>query len=194
MKTLLFILISYVFSSIPWGYIIAKNKGVDITKVGSGNIGGTNIYRTFGLRLGILVGILDLLKGFLSVTLAQAFFRSDFVVGLSIISSISGHIFPVFLKFKGGKGAATTGGILLAILPIYQFLILLVVWILLLKIIKIMSLTNLILVTLLPVYFFFQKKDITIIFATFVIAILIYYAHRKNLSRLTKGTELKLKI
>ena len=104
----LLIIFGYLLGSIPFGYLISKTKGIDIRKVGSGAIGGTNVTRALGLKYGLLVAILDLLKGAIPVYLAIKFLVSDWQIVTVAISPVLGHIFPVWLGFKGGKGVATT--------------------------------------------------------------------------------------
>ncbi|AEA33945.1 glycerol-3-phosphate 1-O-acyltransferase PlsY [Hippea maritima] len=109
---------SFLIGSIPFGWLIAKSKGIDVKKKGSGNIGATNVYRVVGKKEGALTLILDLLKGFLAVVLFSLIYKHDaYVPYVSSISVVLGHDFSIFLKFKGGKGVATTYGAGLIIYP-----------------------------------------------------------------------------
>src|SRR4030042_4805848 len=110
------IIFGYLLGSIPSGYLVSKAKGMDIRKIGSGNIGGTNVIRALGFKWGLLVAILDILKGVIPVYLAMRFFFFDWQIALVALTPVLGHIFPVWLKFKGGKGVATTIAILFLLL------------------------------------------------------------------------------
>jgi glycerol-3-phosphate acyltransferase PlsY len=105
-------IVAYLIGSIPFGLLVARARGINIREVGSGNIGATNITRNLGWKLGALVGILDFLKSFVPVLLARLMFDQNDLVLLVSIMPVLGHIFPVWLKFKGGKGVATIFGLL----------------------------------------------------------------------------------
>ncbi|MHB9128674.1 MAG: glycerol-3-phosphate acyltransferase, partial [Candidatus Humimicrobiaceae bacterium] len=113
---ILLVVLAYAFGSFPTAFIVFKaNKGKDIRDMGSGNVGGTNVLRSAGPGLGILTIVVDILKGFIPVLIVYLFFPSSYI--LYIITSVSvliGHVFPVFLKFKGGKGVSTVGGMIIA--------------------------------------------------------------------------------
>jgi glycerol-3-phosphate acyltransferase PlsY len=188
---LAFILLSYVLGSIPFGYLIGKIKKVDVRKMGSGNIGATNVNRVLGFKIAIIVGLCDFLKGLAPVLLALTFFTNPFSITLIALATICGHIFSIFLKFKGGKGVATYGGAILAILGIKIFIILAIIWLTFLYISKLMSLTNLVFSLLIPFLFYIFGSTIYFIFSL-ITALLLWYTHRENIDRLTKGTEHKL--
>ena len=118
---IIFVIFSYLLGSIPNAFFIYKiYKGGDIRQYGSGNVGGTNVLRTAGIKPGILTIILDVIKGAIPVILIYLFFPSSYILYIiSTVAVLLGHVFPVFLNFKGGKGVATSGGLLLAtcILP-----------------------------------------------------------------------------
>src|ERR1700758_4013038 len=118
---LLIFMLSYVIGSIPSGYLVARSKGVDIRQHGSSNIGAANVARVIGKKWGYLVGVCDFLKGFLAVELGltAARFLSSSVLGgvIAAIACILGHNYTIWLGFKGGKGIATSGGAVLALLP-----------------------------------------------------------------------------
>ena len=124
---------AYLIGSIPSGYLLGRAKGVDLRKEGSGNIGATNALRVLG-KWGYVVFAADIFKGWLSVTLAYLLgyrYAPDQAVLLAIIGAlfaVVGHNFPVWLRFKGGKGIATTAGIMLALFPPLVFLMALVIW------------------------------------------------------------------
>jgi len=190
---LLLIIFGYLFGSIPFGYLISKLNGVDIRKVGSGNIGGTNVIRALGKKWGLLTGILDVLKGVIPVFLAVKFLPFDWQIALVAIFPVLGHIFPIWLNFKGGKGVATAAGVLFVLLGWQNSLILILVWLLILAILQIMSLTNLLLVASLPLIFWFTSFPLAYFILSLALFVLISWAHRENIRRLKKGEESKFK-
>ncbi len=188
------IIFGYLLGSIPWGYLISKAKRIDIRKVGSGNIGGTNVLRILGLKWAALVSILDVIKGVISAYLAINFLVSDWQIALVAISPILGHIFPAWLKFKGGKGVATTFGVLFLLLGWKFFLILLLIWLLVLAIFKIMSFTNLLMASFFPLILWLSSFSLAYYIFGIILAILIWWTHRENLQRIKEGRESKFKL
>ncbi|MFA5232236.1 MAG: glycerol-3-phosphate 1-O-acyltransferase PlsY [Candidatus Paceibacterota bacterium] len=184
-----FIIAGYLSGSIPFGYLIAKLKKIDIRKKGSGNIGGTNVGRTLGLKYGVLVGILDILKAIIPIYIASRYLTQDWQMTLVSISPVLGHIFPIWLKFKGGKGVATVAATIFMILGLKYSIIFLASWALTLFVLKIMSLTNLIVVLFLPVLFWFKTGSVAYFVLAFVYILLIWWAHRENIKRLRQGIE-----
>ncbi len=187
-----FIIIGYLSGSIPFGYIISKFKNIDIRKQGSGNIGGTNVGRALGFKYGLLVGILDVLKAIIPIYIASQYLIVDWQMALVSISPAIGHIFPVWLNFKGGKGVATTFATIFMVLGWKYSLIFLAFWILLLLTSKIMSLTNLLIILTLPLLFWLRTNSIAYVFLGFTYIILIWWTHRENIKRLRQGTESKI--
>jgi glycerol-3-phosphate acyltransferase PlsY len=190
----LLIIFGYLLGSIPWGLLISKVKGIDIRKVGSGNIGGTNVVRGLGLKWGLLVGVLDVLKGVIPIFLATRFLSVDWQITSVAIAPVLGHIFPIWLKFKGGKGMATTTGVLFLLLGWQKLLILLLIWLLILAIFQVMSFTNLLLVSFLPLAFWLSYFSLAYLILGLALFILIWYAHRENIQRLKEGKEPKFKL
>lgn len=182
-------LAAYLFGSIPFGLLVARARGINIRQVGSGNIGATNIARNLGWKLGALVGVLDFIKSFLPVLLARQLFTQNSLVLLVSIMPVLGHIFPVWLKFKGGKGVATIFGILGAYFSLPYFLAFLVVWFFTVKTVKLMSLVNLGVALLLPVAFWMKYHTIWFILFGVVLCGIIWITHRTNLVRLLRGEE-----
>lgn len=189
-ETFLCLFSSYFIGAIPFGYIIAKLQGIDIQKQGSGNIGATNVFRTLGPTLGIIVFILDALKGSLAVIIATAFSLNPFWIILCATLAILGHMFPIFLGFKGGKGAATGVGVLLVLdWRIFGICFILVATIILLtRYVSLASITVPIIATIL-MYTFDKPLPYTI--ATAIMALVIIIKHRSNIKRLIKGEERK---
>ena len=182
---------SYLLGSIPFGLLLAKifiKK--DIRTVGSGNIGATNVLRTGNKFLAIATLFLDLLKGYISVYITMFYFES--LTSLSALICFIGHIFPIWLKFKGGKGVATYLGVILA-LSYKLFLIFFISWISISLLFRFASLSSMIstLIVFLYAYFFEINNNIQILFIFFVI---ILFTHKENILRLKNSKENKIKL
>lgn len=191
--------ISYLIGSIPTSYIIAKLlKGIDIRDCGSGNIGATNLIRTVGRVPGITALILDIAKGVLAVTLIAYLFYSPsmfineplFKVILGLCA-VSGHIWTIFLKFKGGKGVATAIGVFAGLAPIVTLSGLLI-WLILALIFKYVSLSSIAMAISLPVLMVIFARPIEYIILSVILCIFITYKHKSNIARLIDGTEYKI--
>lgn len=183
---------AYLVGSIPFGLLVASAKGVDIREVGSGNIGATNITRNLGWKLGALVGVLDFTKSFVPIMLARLFFAHSGQVLLISIMPVLGHIFPIWLKFKGGKGVATIFGILGAYFGLPYLLAFLVVWFFTVRAVKLMSLVNLVVALLLPVAFWLKYNAVWFIVFGLLLGAIIWITHRSNIGRLLRGEENKI--
>jgi len=183
---------AYLIGSIPFGYLIAKAQGINIRELGSGNIGATNITRSLGWKSGVLVGVLDFVKSFLPVVFAKSLFDQNALVLLVSIMPVLGHIFPVWLKFKGGKGVATIFGIMGAFFGLPYFLAFLVMWILAIIVIKLMSAVNLGVALLLPLAFWAKYQAAWFIVFGVILCMIIWITHRTNIVRLLKGEENKI--
>jgi len=189
MKILLVILVSYILGSIPFGYIIAKIKGVDITKLGSGNIGATNVGRYLGKPYFFIVLFLDAIKGFIPTILFKLLFGLEYGI-LAGLFSVIGHSYSIFMKFKGGKGVATGLGVSIALIPI-ETIIGFGVWFLVLMIFKIMALASIISAVSVFIVVLFLEKSSLIKIVCGIIAVLIVLRHKSNIERIIKGTEPK---
>ena len=180
---------SYFLGSIPFGFILTKIfLKQDIRETGSGNIGATNVLRTGNKFLAILTLVLDFLKGYMTIIITLKYFND--LILLSALICLLGHIFSIWLKFKGGKGVATYLGILLA-LSVNYFLIFIIVWVSVLLIFKYSSLSS-ILATFgifIYEYFFLENNILSFLFISFII---ILYAHRSNILKLINKTETKV--
>ncbi len=197
MDFILFIIISYLFGSIPNGLILSKIfLKKDPRNIGSGNIGATNVARTGGYVLGIITLILDVLKGGLPVYFAikmNIHYQLPFFAGFF---AFLGHLFPVYLKFQGGKGVATAIGVFAVLTPIaiiidaFIFFLIFYVW-------RYVSLASIISAIFLPgilkllIIFKIYQYDLTIIYLATIISILIIFKHKNNIQRLLKKEELK---
>jgi len=203
------IIICYLIGSIPFGYIFGKVlKGIDIRRYGSGNIGATNVLRNLGKLTGAVVLFLDALKGLICVSLVAHFFlkmdiafREDIYLYLLGLAAVVGHNWTIFLGFRGGKGVATTLGVLLGIglyIPEFKIvlLILIAIWFLITLFTKIVSLASLIAAVSLPVtsliYYLLDKLTIYAVYFSLVACLLIITRHRSNIIDLLEKKERKL--
>ena len=183
-------LVSYLFGSIPFGYLFTKILlKKDIRNVGSGNIGATNVLRTGNKLLGYLTLVLDIAKAVVPVIFIK--FNYPDLVYISALCAFLGHLFPIWLKFKGGKGVATLVGILLSI-NIYYAIVFGTVWILTFVISKYSSLSSLFASISIPIYLLIIDKGNIIFFI--IMFVLIFYTHRENIKRLINKEETKSKI
>jgi glycerol-3-phosphate acyltransferase PlsY len=191
MKSAVIILIAYIIGSIPFGIIISRARGVDLRKVGSGNIGATNVLRAVGKKEAILTLLGDILKGTVGVLLAKALSQSETVVVLSAIAAVLGHDFSIFLRFKGGKGVATSIGVLIGYAPVVA-LVTVNVWILVVFFYRYSSLGALVSFTFVPVFMLLARKGYEGMLLSVVLTALIYFKHRQNIKRLLEGREPKI--
>ena len=191
MEVFTIIIISYLMGSIPFGLLLTKiflNK--DIRNVGSGNIGATNALRTGNKSIGYATLISDILKAVIPVIFVKIYYTEYLYI--SSLSVFLGHVFPIWLKFKGGKGVATYVGILSCI-NIYLGVVFGIVWFIIFFIFKYSSLSSLIGSLSIPIINFFIFKE-EIIFFFVIMFVLIFYTHRENIKRLLNRTESKTKI
>lgn len=188
MNLVLFILFSYIIGSIPFGKLVGKKYGVDIQKKGSGNIGATNALRLLGFKPAVLVLVLDVIKGFIPVKLALQVLSLDQVLIISVVT-ILGHIFPIWLKFKGGKGVATGLGVVLAINPLTLIIPLIVFLVIFLKT-KIVSLSSIFGIICFPLVSYLMFPKLTVFFL--ILFLITLWTHRENISRLINGTEKRI--
>jgi glycerol-3-phosphate acyltransferase PlsY len=194
-------LIAYLIGSFPTGYIVGRIRGIDVRKVGSGNVGATNVTRVLGKQFGYPVFLIDFLKGLVPVVLARTIadhcqldsVASDFCVALAGISSVVGHSYPVWLGFKGGKGVATSAGVIFGISWIAA-LIGCAVWIVIFKITRYVSVASIAATIVLPVamtilLLLHELRSAVLVCFSFFIAAIVVFRHRSNMSRLLSGTE-----
>ena len=184
-------IISYLLGSVPFGFILTKIfLKKDIRVIGSGNIGATNALRTGNKALGYATLILDILKAIIPVVYVKIFYQ-DFLYIASLCAFL-GHVFPIWLKFKGGKGVATYVGILFAI-NIYFGIIFTISWFLTFFISKYSSLSSLVGAASIPIYLLILTQFDQGIFFT-IMFVLIFFTHRENIKRLKNKEETKTKI
>ena len=191
MDIIIICLISYLMGSIPFGFILTKIfLKKDIREIGSGNIGATNALRTGNKVLGYSTLILDILKAIIPVLYIKFYF-SEFIY-ISSLCVFLGHVFPVWLKFHGGKGVATYVGILFVI-DIYLGLLFTLVWFFIFIISKFSSLSSLIGSISITIYFLFLSQFNNVLFFS-IMFILIFFTHRENIKKLKNKEETKTKI
>jgi glycerol-3-phosphate acyltransferase PlsY len=192
------ILIAYLLGSIPPGYLIVKlTSGKDVRETGSRSIGATNVLRTAGRAGGILTFVLDVGKGFVAVVIARGLAPGNYwVIGAAAMAAILGHIFPIFLSFKGGKGVATGVGVFLAVFP-QAVLGVLVIFVVIVWLSRYVSLGSIIATAAFPVFTYLlgtwqgRPQPMPILIATILGAALIVAKHHENVRRLLNGNENK---
>ena len=202
----LIFIICYLIGSIPFGLILTKLfDNNDLRNIGSGNIGATNVLRTGNKTLALLTLILDLSKSFIPLfiffqlyphPIINDFFNPIIVDKIFLILVfgyffVLGHCFPIWLKFKGGKGIATSFGVILSI-DFFIGLCLLTIWILVFLIFKISSLSALISSTSFPILIFFKYEKVNLLYLSILLTIFVFFTHRANIIRLLKKEEKKI--
>ena len=190
MEYLIIVLCSYLLGSIPFGFMLTKIfLKKDIRDIGSGNIGATNALRTGNKSLGYTTLVLDISKAILPVLYVK-FNYPDYIF-IASLSAFLGHVFPIWLKFKGGKGVATYIGILFSINIIFG-LIFIISWIIIFLISKYSSLSSLVASLIVPIYLIIFENYNSIFF--YIMFVLIFYTHRENVKRLKNKEETETKI
>jgi len=190
-----YLLLAYLIGSIPFGYLIGRVHGVDLREVGSGNIGATNVLRTLGKWWGYSVFFLDFGKGVLAVGLAILAGSPEWILVGSGVLVIAGHNFPVWLGFRGGKGIATSAGVLITLFPWPVFISALIAWVLLFFTTRYVSVASLASAIALAgsaiVLSFYNQMSWFLAGTALVISLLGVLRHRSNIDRLCRGTEPK---
>jgi acyl phosphate:glycerol-3-phosphate acyltransferase len=182
------IALAYLIGSIPTGVLLGRLRGVDVRSAGSGNIGATNVARTAGRTLGILTLVGDALKGLLPVLAARALKLGDPTVAAVAVAALCGHVFSIFLSFRGGKGVATGVGVLLALAPAIAP-IPLGVFVLTMALSRIVSLSSILASLSAPLVVLAFRYPPAIAWAAAAISLLIVMRHHENIMRLMAGTE-----
>ncbi len=195
------VVLGYLFGSCPNGYLISRAKGIDIREHGSGNIGATNVLRVVGKKWGYVVFALDALKGLASVRLAFALAAAftphqsprELVGIVAAVACILGHTFPAWLKFRGGKGVATSAGVLLGLMPI-AVLSVLIIWLVAFKTSRYVSLASMVAAIALPLVVFVYLRigwvtGASLLPFSILIAGVVVWRHRSNMKRLLQGAE-----
>jgi glycerol-3-phosphate acyltransferase PlsY len=190
---ILVILISYILGSIPFGYIVSKLvKKIDIRDYGSGNIGATNTLRILGPFMALIVLIGDIGKGYLSIYLTHLISHDNlFILTVAGLAVICGHDWSLFLKFKGGKGVATTFGVILALNPMISILAA-IVWVIVIITTKYASLSSISALISIVIFTILFKQPYEYIIFSIIILILTIVRHKENIKRLKFGNERKI--
>ncbi len=189
----IFVLASYLVGAIPFGLLIGRLAGTDVRLAGSGNIGATNVGRVLGKRLGVLTLLCDLGKGFLSVWAAMKYLpasaaQREGIIALCGLAAVIGHLFPLYLRFKGGKGVATALGIFLALSP-WSALISLFVFLGAVMASGFVSVGSLLASALIPVWLWLLGESPAMVAVSLLTAVLIWFKHGANITRLRRGQE-----
>jgi glycerol-3-phosphate acyltransferase PlsY len=183
---------AYLLGSIPFGYLIVRGKiGADIRETGSGGTGATNVSRRAGKTAGVLTLLLDAAKGCAAVLIAKALTGDDWVIAAAAIAALVGHIFPVWLGFRGGKGVATGVGIFVVLAPL-ALLCAGVIFVAIVALTRYVSLGSIVAAVLIPVFVWWQTDLRSLLTAAIVAAALIVFAHRGNIKRLASRTESRI--
>jgi acyl phosphate:glycerol-3-phosphate acyltransferase len=191
-QIILVLIVAYLLGSIPSGLIIGKVfYKTDIREHGSGNLGGTNTFRTLGVKAGLAVTLADILKGTLAASLPVLFGLDDVNPLLAGVFAVIGHTYPLFAGFRGGKAVATSGGVLLFCAPL-MFLTIFVVFFASLYITKFVSLSSM-LAGICAVIYAAIDGDIPLLIAVTLLASFVIYRHRANIKRIINKTEPKIK-
>ncbi|MDP4725200.1 MAG: glycerol-3-phosphate 1-O-acyltransferase PlsY [Pseudomonadota bacterium] len=194
------IVFSYLLGSIPFGLLFSKWSGMgDIRNVGSGNIGATNVLRTGNKKIAIATLLCDVLKGAIPIILIHKYYApasaANWIETFVALAAVLGHVFPVWIRFKGGKGVATALGVYFALNPLLGAFTMLT-WLIMAKVFRISSLSALVASTLSPLiaYYLCHWTMTTLVYNTLFIAILILHTHRDNIRRLLSGQESRIEV
>ncbi len=192
LQLILLIICSYLLGSIPTGLLLAKSAGVDIRTTGSGNIGATNVYRTLGRSIGILTLVGDCLKGLIPVLVARWLGMGEVGIAVAGTAAFLGHVYTIFLRFKGGKGVATALGVFLGASP-PSVGIAVIIFIATVVARRYISLGAIVAAGAIPFLITGLDRRPLVIAMSVVIAIIVIWRHRENISRMRAGTENKFK-
>ena len=192
MTRIIVVIVAYLIGSIPFGYLIVRGKiGADIRETGSGGTGATNVSRRAGKAAGVITLVLDALKGSAAVLIAAKLTHSDWLIAAAAIAVLVGHIFPVWLGFRGGKGVATGAGVFLVLAP-FALLCAGVLFLTIVVSTRYVSLGSMIAAAMIPVLIWLQSDSRPLLIAAVAGALLIVFAHRGNIERLAQGTESRI--
>ena len=195
MLVFLTIIASYLLGSVPAGYLAGRMAKIDIRQTGSGNIGATNVVRVLGKAYGYPVFAFDFLKGLVAVSMSIFFSRTN-EFGISVeslgiiggVCAVIGHSYPVWLRFKGGKGVATSLGVIFGLAPIAAVIVV-ILWVCVFAITRYVSIASIAAAVALPAATFFLLRSNVILYFTIALMLIVIWRHRSNISRLMKGAE-----
>ena len=188
MAPIILTILSYLLGSIPAGFLVGSSSGVDVRSAGSGNIGATNVARTLGWKNGLVTLLADVAKGFLPVLAAHLLDLGAAAAASAGLAAFAGHLYPVFLGFKGGKGVATAGGVYLAAMPL-GILALLGVFLVVVLGSRRVSLASMAAAVAGPVVAWALSYPEETVWMALIIAVLVVVRHRENIRRLLAGEE-----
>ncbi|MGI6037998.1 MAG: glycerol-3-phosphate 1-O-acyltransferase PlsY [Limnochordia bacterium] len=191
MPDLILIIVAYFIGNISSGYLVGRLKNIDIRQYGSGNIGATNVLRTLGVLPSLMTLVLDVGKGVVAVLLAARYGSAPWIPALAGVFAIIGHIWPVFLGFRGGRGVATAFGVVLALMPMVALFIA-VVWLFLVFVTRYISVGSIGAAASLPVGAWLLGESTQMIIISALLGILVIWRHRPNMQRLLAGEEFKI--
>ena len=186
-------LLSYLLGSISAGFLVGSSAGVDVRSAGSGNIGATNVARTLGWKKGLVTLFADVAKGFLPVLAAHLLDLGNAAAAAAGLAAFAGHLYPVFLRFKGGKGVATATGVYLAAMPL-GILVVVGVFVLVMLAARRVSLASLSAAVLAPVVAWTLSYPEEVAWMSLVIGFLVVVRHRENIRRLMAGEEPRIEL
>lgn len=187
MDIIIFILLGYLFGSIPTALIVSKSKNMDIRNLGSGNIGGTNTFRVLGKKAGYIVVTIDILKGVLPTLIALMYGETTYAVFAGMAASV-GHSYSIFAKFKGGKSVATSAGVMTVLNP-FALLFGVIVFASVLFLTKYVSLSSMIAASSVVLFILIFEDSLAIKYTTIFLTAFILFRHYTNIDRLIKGVE-----
>ena len=188
MATFLSVIFAYLLGSVPTGYILGSLAGVDVRKAGSGNVGATNVARVVGKRHGIFTLVADIAKGLVPVVIALYLGLTSTATALVGVVAFLGHLYPVFLRFQGGKGVATALGVFLGLSP-WATLVLMPIFVLVILATRVVSLSSMVAAASAPIVFWLLTSSPILTGTSVFIALMIILRHRGNIQRLLSGTE-----
>jgi len=184
------VLVAYLLGSIPFAYLAGRTQGIDIRTVGSKNVGASNVFRELGKGIGVTVMALDIAKGLVAVLIANSETSSPWPL-IAAAAAIVGHVFPVWLRFKGGKGVAVAGGAMIGLVPI-PAVIVVVLWVVVVGVTRYVSVGSIAAAAVFPfLVLAFGAPWPTVVFAALA-ATMVIVRHRANITRLRHGEELRL--
>lgn len=191
MPEFLLIILCYLIGSVPFSFIFSRLLGgVDIRAIGTGNVGATNVLRTLGIKIALLSLVGDLLKGVLAAWLGL-FFGGVGLAALCAVAVVAGHCWPVFLGFRGGKGVATSAGVILLLMPLIG-LIMAVTFVTVIAVSRFVSLGSVCAAVLFPILILVMKEPWQYLVMGLVMVAMVLFRHRTNIERLRQGTERKI--
>jgi acyl phosphate:glycerol-3-phosphate acyltransferase len=185
------VLSGYVLGSVPTGLLVGRAYGVDVRRVGSGNIGMANVLRAVGKPAAALTMLGDMLKGFLPVVAARLLTENEWVISAVALAAVAGHCWPIFLQFKGGKGVATGAGTSIGLAPVVG-LVLFAFWWAVVLVTRYTSLGAILVMAASPIAFYLSGQPAPYVLYTLVGGALVLWRHRENARALLKGTERKI--